>query len=344
MRAVDPFFAARDDEPPVGARVVVRAHLAAPDRFGHTLTDVVGELLSVTSESLTVAGRAGPVTIARSAVTIVKVVPPAPIRRGAPHRAITVNDLERITVDAWRPSERERLGDWILRAAAGFTRRANSCLAIGEADRPLPDAIDGVEQWYAARSQPARFALAGPVGFDPDEHPSGALLRQRRYLDQPPVLVLTARTGVVAAGSRGALPVDLATTPDAQWMAGYAQQRMHDHESALPVLLGSPEQYFARVRDDDGILIGIGRLAVAHAWGGISCMWVSPRARRRGVARALLSELAARASMLGARSLHLQVAAANESALELYLSRGFVAHHAYVYADAPTRGQSSLVN
>ncbi len=51
--------------------------------------------------------------------------------------AISIPDLERRAALGWRAPEEERLGDWLLRAADGFTGRANSALANGDPGRPL---------------------------------------------------------------------------------------------------------------------------------------------------------------------------------------------------------------
>ena len=51
--------------------------------------------------------------------------------------------------------ESERLGDWELRAASGFTRRANSVLPLGDPRLPLDEALDAVRRWYGDRGLPA---------------------------------------------------------------------------------------------------------------------------------------------------------------------------------------------
>ncbi len=52
------------------------------------------------------------------------------------------------------------IGDWELRAASGFTRRANSVLPLGDPGTPLDEALAAVRRWYAARGLPARIQLA----------------------------------------------------------------------------------------------------------------------------------------------------------------------------------------
>ena len=52
----------------------------------------------------------------------------------------------------------------MLRAAGGFTGRANSVLPLGDPGRPLPDAVRAAEAWYAERGLSPMFTLFGPEG------------------------------------------------------------------------------------------------------------------------------------------------------------------------------------
>ena len=62
---------------------------------------------------------------------------------------------------AWQPVESERLGEWELRARrAGFTRRANSVLPLGDPGLPLDEALARVRRWYEARGLPAYVQTA----------------------------------------------------------------------------------------------------------------------------------------------------------------------------------------
>ncbi|MGC5411252.1 GNAT family N-acetyltransferase, cg3035/Rv0428c family, partial [Streptomyces sp. DT225] len=89
------------------------------------------------------------VRIAESSLVAGKVVPSAPARRRGP--AASFAELARVTARAWQPVESEPLGDWLLRASAGFTRRANSVLPLGDPGMPLGEALARVREWYAER-------------------------------------------------------------------------------------------------------------------------------------------------------------------------------------------------
>src|SRR5215475_5872296 len=112
-----------------------------------------------------------PIPAASDSVTM---RPFSPWRRGRDQRlaaswhncavTISIDDLERAATSGWQATEQERLGDWLLRAASGFTGRANSALAAGDPGRPLTEAIEAVCRWYAARGLPPMIAVSYPAG------------------------------------------------------------------------------------------------------------------------------------------------------------------------------------
>ncbi len=314
--------------PQAGTRVVVRYRLTTPDpRSGAHLTDVVGDLVEVSDDALVVAARRGEVRVPTSAVEVVHEVPPRPSRRGAPHRALSVEDLERVMVGAWPAMETAPLGDWLLRASRGFTNRANSVMTAGSPGLPLAAAVDEVERWYAARGLPTNLSVAGPVGFDSARDPLVTELLRRGYRPRVVTRTLTAATDDVVASTAGTaahgLTVRTGEDLDEAWLAAYRGYRDVDEVAARAVLTGSPAQDLARATAADGTVVGIGRLGVASAWAGVAAMWVAPHERRRGVASAVLGALAERARARGIRSLHLQTDTDNPAALQLYGRHGF---------------------
>lgn len=338
MRAMDAREGGPDRDPPVGSRVVVRHRLPSPDPVsGATLTDVVGELVAADEAALAVLTRRGEVRVARADVTVLKVVPPRPSRRGAPHRALSVEDLQRVMVGAWPAMETARLGGWLLRASRGFTQRANSVVTTGDPGLPLPDALAEVERWYAARGLPPNLTVAVPVGSDPATDALTVEALHRGYVLRRPTITLTAASSTVADlvvpqpdPETSGVRVELRDGLDEDWLTAYRSYREVDEEAARAILTGSPEQVLATARDAGGAVLGVGRLGIADAWGGIAAMWVAPGARRRGVASVVLRDLARAAAERGIRSLHLQTDDVNAPALGLYERHGFERHHVYV--------------
>jgi GNAT superfamily N-acetyltransferase len=86
-----------------------------------------------------------------------------------------MTDLERAAAAHWRGTEEQWLGNWLLRAADGFTGRANSALPLGDPGLPLDDALAAVTRWYRERGLPPMIAVPAPLeaGAPPDAGASG---------------------------------------------------------------------------------------------------------------------------------------------------------------------------
>ena len=324
----------------VGSRVVLRRR--AP---GGRYVDLLGELLSWGDGVARVRTRAGEASVPLDQVIAGKPVPPPPTRRGRPHLALDLAALEDVAADGWRPFELQWLGvagtGWRLRAAGGFTGRANSALTVGDPATPVSQAISAVEAWYAERALPPRFAVTWPLGSTTDER-GGALdaeLAARGYLLDTPTLVMTAAAREVAAaalrpGSTSA-GVGLADEPDEAWLALYRYRGRPLPDVARRVLMSAPAQTFVSVRDG-GRTVAVGRGASSRGWTGVTAMQVAESHQRRGLGREVLGALAEWALGRGDPAMYLQVAEANLAARRLYGSVGFVPHHGYHYRVHPT--------
>ena len=339
---------------PLGSRVVVRWRLDRPDpATGATLTDTVGTLLTCDDDSTTVETSRGTVTIPTAAVTAAKVVPPKPSRRGAPHLAISVEDLQRVMAPSWGALEREQLGDWQLRASAGYTQRGNSVVTVGSPGLPLAEAVARVERWYAARQLPAKFALAGREGFDPGEDPLGALLMDRGYRVGSLTLNLTAGTATIAAADPGGPAVTTSPELTDLWLAAYHRTRATVPGATEAVLQGSPRVVFGQIAPGGGLSqqlglraadaagttpIALARLGIGAGWAGLGAVWTHPAYRGRGLAAHLTARLAADARADGILLMHLQVEHDNFPAIRLYRRLGFAVHSSYAYLTQPEPG------
>ena len=177
-------------------RVVLRFRLPEQEVSpgGPTMTDAVGEVVSLDSAGIAVMTRRGVVTVDRTAVVAAKQAPPPRPRRGSAHLAIDNTELQRLMVAGMPPLEESRLGGWLLRYADGYTGRANSVLPLGDPSRPLEDALAAVIAWYAERSTPALVVLYGPEGFVPAAQSLGRFLLQRNWRIFQRTLIMTRST------------------------------------------------------------------------------------------------------------------------------------------------------
>jgi GNAT superfamily N-acetyltransferase len=248
---------------------------------------------------------------------------------------ISIPDLEHAAAGGWRAPEEARLGGWLLRAAGGFTGRANSALAIGDPGLPLAAATDQVGQWYRARGLPPMVAVPFPLG-QPQRTGIDRFLSERGWpIRSGPATVMTAVPGTVArSAAPGSAGVDLAAEPDRGWLGLYRYRDQLPPPISRRLLMSAPWQVFASVREA-GEVVAIGRMAVSGEWAGLTAFEVRPSHRRRGLATGLIAALAALARDRGIPGLYLQVADDNAPARSLYHRAGFADHHGYHYRVAP---------
>jgi len=315
-----------------GMRAVVRR------RIEHGVTDALGDLVAIDADTVSIRTRLGVEVIDRSAVVAAKEVPPKASRRGAPHLAISMRDLERTMVEGWPPLERASIGDWLLRAGAGFTGRANSVLPLGTPGVSLSEAVDHCERWYDQRGLRRLFALFGPAGFAVTDDPLGADLLARGYEPFNSTVVLTAavRSLPPALPHPSGARVRLESAPSPRWwdtwaaMDGRVGQSADGGSAVRALLTGSPDQQFASL-EVDGEVVGLCRFAFAQGWAGVFALHVAPEYRRTGVAVQLMGALGDASRSRGIRSVYLQVLKTSAPALGLYEQLGFSTHHEYRY-------------
>lgn len=299
---------------------------------GEKFTDTVGVLTSWDESVLLITRRDGEVVrIPESSLVAGKVVPAAPARRRGP--AASYEELARVTARAWQPVESERLGDWELRAASGFTRRANSVLPLGDPGVPLDEALTYVRDWYAARDLPAYVQTA--TGAEGTQEVLCAELESRGWAREVSAGLWVGALAPLADREVAEAPgVVLARTADEAWLGRY--QRKGLSKVALHVLGSGPSVWFATVPGAEGEPpAAIGRCVVDGRWAGFAAVEVDPAQRRRGLATAVMAALARRALDEGASAAWLQVETDNAGARALYAGMGFAAHHTYHHYRAP---------
>ena len=277
-------------------------------------------------------------------------------------------ELERVAAAHWRGTEEEWLGEWLLRAADGFTGRANSALPLGDPGLPLEAALDYVTGWYRARGLPPVLAVplplrpaAGAAGNAPaDDAPADdaraadapadeatavgldAELTGRGWATRPgPAFVMVADLPLAVAG--GGLPAGAVVAADAEpdqgWIAAYHYRGTDRQPPVLrDVLRSAQEQAFISVRAESGVL-AIARLSLAGGWAGLTAVEVDPAHRRAGLGLAITAAACAEAVRRGVRRVFLQVAVDNAGARALYERCGFRYSHRYHYRVAPDVGR-----
>ncbi|MDN4613082.1 GNAT family N-acetyltransferase [Leifsonia sp. F6_8S_P_1B] len=236
--------------------------------------------------------------------------------------------LDGLADRGWPALDREPLGPWTLRAAAGVTNRANSVLTVGEPD-DLDAAIASAERWYAVRDLPAVFQVspATPAALAP-------ALTAHGYRERSPTDIMVADTlPAVASHADRPVEVEVAPTPSDAWLDTWwsvdGRGGATEREVARRILTGGPALYAST--GDPEAPDAVARLAIVGEWGGLYAVATRPSARRRGLARTLMQALAAEAPRRGVERLWLQVLAGNAPAHALYASLGFRRASGYSY-------------
>lgn len=255
-----------------------------------------------------------------------------------------IDDLERAAARHWQAPEQERLGEWLLRAAEGFTGRANSALPLGDPGLPWPEAVARVTDWYRRRRLTPMIVVPFPLAGARRHRLDNFLAERAWLLRSGPAFVMTAAVADIAAPARHT-DVQLDPEPDPGWLAAYRYRGQELPPIARTLLMSAPWQAFASVRRDgpenpegpDGPRpVAVGRVSVAGRWGAITAVEVDAGHRRQGLGAALTSALAAAAADRGAHRILLQVETGNTPARALYTRSGFRHSHRYHYRIAPT--------
>jgi GNAT superfamily N-acetyltransferase len=315
----------------VGSRVALRHRIG--ERDGRPLfTDAVGTLsdggVRDGVATVTIATRRGDVVVARDAVVAVREVPAAVPRR-AP--LTDVARLQNLCADAWPALAERPLGAWRLRAAGGFSGRANAAVAVGDPGVGTAAALS-IVRGFAEEHGVAPRVLA-PTGS-----PWSRAVRAEGWLPDaghqpgPEVSTQVAACEVLAADT----PLSCSDAPSDGWWRttvggppGAAQRH---------VLAGAGDRIAHLgfgVAGDPADPDAVVRLAVVDDHLHLSCLTVTATGRRHGTGTALVAGAARWGLERGARWLVLQVSTANPGGLAFWAALGTTEHHRYHYLVPP---------
>jgi N-acetylglutamate synthase len=327
----------------VGQRVVVRRVLRGETgpSGGPAFSDVLGVMEAWTHGLALVRTEAGDlVRIEIADIVSGKPVPPRPSVRLRVSAALA----ERRALASWPGLESELLGEWVLRAAGGYSGRANSVLAVGDPGVPLDAALGRVRAFYVERGLPTWAQVL--VGSDEQ-----AALDAAGWVPARPgeddTLFKLASVSAARRVVRRTLPTVAPTVAVSGrvsdvWLADDERSVSHG-ATARKVLEGPAEVGFATVTaPESDEVIAKGRVARGSGavpgdddWAGITNVWVSPEHRRAGLGTVVMGALLEWAAERGVTTAYLQVRGDNPGAVAAYERLGFVTHHAYRYLTTP---------
>jgi N-acetylglutamate synthase len=232
--------------------------------------------------------------------------------------------LEQVVRRAWPAAEDRRLGEWLLRLDAGYTKRANSAYVLGkEPGLDLNERLRACRAIYHERGLPLIVRESSPVA-DPT---LAAAMTARGFSRIDETLVMASSQ--LSDGDAVPDQVDLD-----RWLELYARfegatkgnQLLHREiirRIASPICLA--------VRQAHGEPVAIGLAVADGPWLGLFDIATDPTHRRQGHGQALVTAMLDWGWRNGARHAYLQVMASNAPAIALYERLGFREAYRYWY-------------
>ena len=268
--------------------------------------------------------------------------------------AARIAAMERATLDAVPPQQREALGDWLLGIDDGVVSRARSATPLQHSPQ-MADTLDRVAQRYAQAGQPALFRVPDTAGLRAVSERLAAL----GYLPASPTLVQCADAAAVLqsvaapphAGDSvtgSTFKVTLLDTPDEAWCALFLGDGVGagagagagtgevEAASRTRILRRAQHAVYAQVQVE-GETVATGMGSYSEGWASVHGMRTRPGHRGRGYAGAIVRAMAREALRRQLPQLFLQVEQSNSGAQALYRRLGFEDLWVYRYWAAPAR-------
>jgi len=238
-----------------------------------------------------------------------------------------VRTLEAGMMTAWPALETAFVSGWVVRAANGYSRRANSASALFP-DAPLDDAtIDALLATLAAMGVAPCFRISPLAGAEAD-----ARLAARGFALSVPTLTLAGPVPDVSLEAHPGTAVRTAPAPSPAWIAanaaGYGGEKANaEHLAAIVGRIRAPACFATLHADGEEVAWGIG--VVVEGRLALQDLVVRPDVRGRGHGRRLVDALVAFGRARGAAEAFLQVREDNAIARALYARRGFATAYGY---------------
>ncbi len=246
--------------------------------------------------------------------------------------------VEDAGLNASAPRQQRWLDGWIVRTCPGKAKRARCINAVAPGRLPLDEKLGLCAPVYAEAGLPLLVRItpfSQPATLDTD-----LAARGFGVLDDTRVMVSAPLEAAVSTGRPlppGVQMVRLDGRAFAECVGDLrgsppAQRQAHGER-----LEQSPVPYRGYVlrRDDDGVVLACGQIAVEGRIVGVYDVFTREGARGQGLARALCERMLFEQASAGAEVAYLQVEADNMAARRIYLRLGFRDAYAYHYRVAP---------
>ncbi len=238
---------------------------------------------------------------------------------------MTVEAIERVSAAAWPTNERTTVGEWVLSAGDGFSRRRNSTAPCGPLPVDVERRLDDVAAWYVVRGLSPLYRITPTCDPAIDQ-----ILDERGYRLETPVSVMTRPLG----SPEHVEGVSVSPVATEAWVATELDALGVDRSLVGPWLatiaaVPSPVAFVTSMGFDGAAGAGFG--VVGENLLGVFEVAVRPRDRREGHARRVMRALHAFGAEEGAGEVFLQVTEDNQPALNLYRELGYDTLYRYWY-------------
>ena len=302
----------------LGSRVTIRLH----EKTGG-YRDIVGVLQS---KNEIVNSKGETVIFESHDIAIWRLIKPLPDRAGtgAP-LSLRIRELEEISNETWQADREVRHGKWLARLSQGFTLRANSVLPqgagpLGDPPEGIDESIASIKKLYEESGLIPAFVLPLPIYSELDSY-----LHARGWSQKLVAQYLVNECATKKPEPRDDVVFSYAARPDDQWLGAQGD------ENLLPIMVRTPATYGAL--HHEGVIVGVGRIAVVGSWSIITRLYIAPDYRGKGLSKFLMNSLTHTAFLEGATKIFLQVDELNAVAIALYQSMGFRHHHTCSYRE-----------
>jgi GNAT superfamily N-acetyltransferase len=239
--------------------------------------------------------------------------------------------IEAAGLQAWPALEMERDGAWVLRAANGYTKRANSVQSTNPADDENAAArLKYAADWFKSRKLPAVFRATPLTGKK-----TLAALNEAKWDEFDESMVLAMELPRAPAADPRAEAMDIA---DPRFLAAQKSLQGYDDETAgkLAAILWTLTVPAAGiVLSASGQPVASALISVADGIVFAGNVITDAAQRRNGYGRAMMATGLSWAFGQGARVAALNMLATNAAASALYQSLGYRYVYDYSYRKAP---------
>ena len=241
-----------------------------------------------------------------------------------------ITEIETLASRAWPAQHTQEYGGWLLRAAGGVTRRANSVLPLHDpAAENLELAFEYVQKFYQSHKLPTRFQMtkaSSPANLDTVLESKGLIIDMPTKMLTSPLDRITLEEPEVA--------IVLLGSPWDDWTTAYGTLTGFDEfkiavRTDIINRISSKKACAAAIMDQNVIGIGLGVLD--GSWLGLFSLVTHEKFRRQRVATSITQSLVSWGLSQGASQGYLQVEEDNVPAKKLYYGLGFEDAYSYWY-------------